>query len=125
MAIKTKLLAARYREFLDGASPIKMGVFTPLMPDDRDEAVRQAIGKVYEDLLVESLSPQQREVYEYISFIGEWFAPAEIAMEFETSATQASNVLKRLHDYGLLERREHRDQTGLCFYYRQGGSHEA
>lgn len=86
------------------------------------------------ELLVESLAPRERQVYEYFCKSQPKITPQiaelppytraitarEIADHFQIEINNASSILKRLYSYGLLNRTLSQDESGIAFIYHDG-----
>lgn len=70
-------------------------------------------------MLIESLAPYQRTAWDYVATRKGWITTAETAGDLNVSQNQASNVLKELHDYGLLTRTR-LDGSGAYLYKVRG-----
>jgi hypothetical protein len=73
------------------------------------------------DLLLLSLSPRQRQVYDYVSAQQEtereWVTSADICAHLGIKANNAGNILKQLHDLGLLKREPAVGEGGLYYLW--------
>lgn len=69
-------------------------------------------------LVIDLLSPQQKQVYEYVYMATEAVEPAEIRDKFGWSMNYASTLLKDLYEVGLLTREEKRDEIGRVYRYK-------
>lgn len=71
------------------------------------------------DLLVETLEPREREIYQWFlaGGVGGYTTSAEVAQKWELSQQDASTILKLLVDVSLLERVSYAHAHGRMYYY--------
>lgn len=71
------------------------------------------------ELLVETLEPREREIYQWFlaGGAGGYTTSAEVAQAWEMTQSDASTILKLLTDVGLLERASYAHAHGRLFYY--------
>lgn len=69
------------------------------------------------DLLVESISPRERQIYYFVAETKKTNA-MDIAKKFKMSTNSVDNMLSRLRRYGLLEREVATGKSGLYFEWR-------
>lgn len=67
-------------------------------------------------MLLESLGPQQRQVYDIVKRLG-GCRVAEVAGEMGIKVNHAGNLMKALVEFGLLKRRPVVDEEGLYYWY--------
>jgi len=78
-----------------------------------DPACRRSAYDVILALLLESIGTQQREVYDFICERGKTCS-TDLMERFGWEQNHCGNLLKKLHDWGLLKR--HCDP--VCYYRR-------
>jgi predicted transcriptional regulator len=73
------------------------------------------------DLLLLSLSPRQRQVYDYVvarqGTECEWITSAGVCRQLDIKSNNAGNVLNQLHNLGLLKREPTVDEGGLRYLW--------
>lgn len=76
------------------------------------------VQKVLLRLIIQSLSPRQMQAYSYLLDQYPRFVPSmEVAKRFDLKLNQTGNILKSLHDLGLLIKDIRTGATGLhCAY---------
>lgn len=70
-------------------------------------------------MLIDNLAPYQRAAWDYAALKRWSLTTSETALDLGISQGQASNVLKELHDYGLLSR-QRLDAIGGYVYRVKG-----
>lgn len=72
-------------------------------------------------LVIDLLSPQQKQVYAFLCQADDPIEPAQVRDEFKFAMTYASTLLKDLYEVGLLTREEKRDEVGRVYRYKVRG----
>lgn len=68
--------------------------------------------------IVENLPPAHAKLYRVMK-VNEWVAVSEnVATVFNIRQNQAADMLRELHEFGLLERQENHNENGKMFVYR-------
>lgn len=78
------------------------------------------------DLLVESLEPREREIYQWFlnGGVGGYTTSRRVAEVFAISHTDSSTKLKFLCEVGLLERTQYAHAHGRRYFYGLPGVYE-
>lgn len=79
------------------------------------------VTRVLRDLLVESLEPSRREVYEYVEAGQKQVIATDVAAHFGRYVNHVSAVLDCLSKYGLLDYEASLDDGGRVFVYQIAG----
>jgi predicted transcriptional regulator len=87
--------------------------------NDDSAAMYSLIGKI-DDMMLEALSPKEREVFEWTWDLDSFYSPItseKLANHFHIKQNHASMILSDLCQYGLLDRREEINSSGRQFIY--------